>query len=173
INYKLSTSKLKELFQLVDTKTLGEIGYDGFVHFYHSLMSSDKLLPETLKSYINDDSKIVTLRSFCNFLLTVQKEPIDDNLISAKMRNFLQDAKRETQEPYFTQQEFVDYLFSKDNQILDVTKCELNQDMTRPLNHYWISSSHNTCVTTPTLQNTCFRRLNSKASYLDVVFCFC
>lgn len=93
---------------------------------------------------MNDESRIVTLRSFCNFLLTVQKEPIDDNLISAKMRNFLQDAKRETQEPYFTQNEFVDYLFSKENQILDLTKAELSQDMTRPLTHYWISSSHNT-----------------------------
>ncbi|XP_022652107.1 1-phosphatidylinositol 4,5-bisphosphate phosphodiesterase gamma-1-like isoform X2 [Varroa jacobsoni] len=147
INCKLSTSKLKELFQLVDTKALGEIGYDGFVHFYHSLMNSDRLLPETLKSCVNDDNKIVTVRSFCNFLLTVQKEPIDDNLISARMRNFLQDARRETQEPYFTQQEFVDSLFSKENQILDVTKCELNQDMSKPLTHYWISSSHNTYLT--------------------------
>lgn len=96
------------------------------------------------RSYINEDNKNVTLRSFCNFLLTVQKEPIGDDKISGRMRNFLQDALRDTQEPYFSQQEFVDYLFSRDNQLLDQAKCKLNQDMNRPLTHYWISSSHNT-----------------------------
>ncbi|XP_018494683.1 1-phosphatidylinositol 4,5-bisphosphate phosphodiesterase gamma-1 [Galendromus occidentalis] len=147
VNCKLSTNKLKELFQVVDSKSQGEVGYEGFVNFYHNLMTPERLLPDTLKSYTSEDNKNVTLRSFCNFLLTVQKEPIGDAVISARMRNFLQDALRDTQEPYFSQQEFVDYLFSRDNQLLDQAKCELQQDMTRPLTHYWISSSHNTYLT--------------------------
>ena len=44
--------------------------------------------------------------------------------------------------------EFMDWLFSKENQIFDSAKHSfINQDMSRPLCHYWISSSHNTYLT--------------------------
>lgn len=45
-------------------------------------------------------------------------------------------------------QEFVDWLFSRDNQLFDKSsQSHANQDMSRPLSHYWISSSHNTYLT--------------------------
>ena len=61
------------------------------------------------------------------------------------MRHFLQDPSRDVEEPYFTVSEFFDWLFSKENQLLDTSSStRVTQDMTRPLSHYWISSSHNT-----------------------------
>ena len=64
------------------------------------------------------------------------------------MRHFLQDPSRDVEEPYFTVSEFFDWLFSRENQLLDMTSStRVTQDMTRPLSHYWISSSHNTYLT--------------------------
>lgn len=40
--------------------------------------------------------------------------------------------------------QFVNFLFSKRNSILDEKTTEIYQDMDRPINHYWIASSHNT-----------------------------
>lgn len=40
--------------------------------------------------------------------------------------------------------EFLDFLFSKQNDLWDPKKDIVYQDMTRPLSHYWIASSHNT-----------------------------
>ena len=43
-------------------------------------------------------------------------------------------------------QKFVDYLFSRGNCVLNEAHLEVYQDMTQPLCHYWIASSHNTYV---------------------------
>ena len=64
------------------------------------------------------------------------------------MRHFLQDPSRDVQEPYFTVSEFLDWLFSKENQLFDAANhSKVTQDMTRPLAHYTCNASHNTYLT--------------------------
>ncbi|KAL8179398.1 UNVERIFIED_CONTAM: 1-phosphatidylinositol 4,5-bisphosphate phosphodiesterase gamma-1 [Gekko kuhli] len=69
-------------------------------------------------------------------------------LVQEFMFNFLKDPLREIEEPYFSLDELLSFLFSKENSIwnseLDVVRPE---DMNNPLSHYWISSSHNTYLT--------------------------
>lgn len=90
--------------------------------------------------------KTVSLQEVESFLVSEQNDRLgnDDRAVSQFICDFLRDPHREIQEPYFTISEFLDFLFSKQNDLWDPTKDKVYEDMSRPLSHYWISSSHNT-----------------------------
>lgn len=96
----------------------------------------------------SENGQSVTLQEFQSFLIEEQHDNLgnDERTLSAFMRDYLQDPQRDVQEPYFTITEFVDFLFSKQNDLWNTKKDTVYQDMTRPLAHYWIASSHNTYV---------------------------
>uniref|UniRef100_A0A7N6F613 1-phosphatidylinositol 4,5-bisphosphate phosphodiesterase gamma n=1 Tax=Anabas testudineus TaxID=64144 RepID=A0A7N6F613_ANATE len=72
----------------------------------------------------------------------------DYNKVQEFMFNYLKDPLREVEQPYFHQDEFLTYLFSKENTIWDSSLDQVCPDnMNNPLSHYWISSSHNTYLT--------------------------
>lgn len=73
----------------------------------------------------SENGETVTLKEFQRFLGTEQSDgnAADDQFISNFIREFVQDTQREVQDPYFTVNEFVDYLFSKQNEIWDGNKC--------------------------------------------------
>uniref|UniRef100_A0A0L8GXQ7 Phosphoinositide phospholipase C n=1 Tax=Octopus bimaculoides TaxID=37653 RepID=A0A0L8GXQ7_OCTBM len=87
--------------------------------------------------------------NFQLFLLQEQRDSSanDINVVKDIMKTHLDDAVRAAAEPYFTEQEFEDYLFSKPNQVWDTKYDKVTQDMNHPLSHYWIASSHNTYLT--------------------------
>uniref|UniRef100_A0A673AIP4 1-phosphatidylinositol 4,5-bisphosphate phosphodiesterase gamma n=1 Tax=Sphaeramia orbicularis TaxID=375764 RepID=A0A673AIP4_9TELE len=71
-----------------------------------------------------------------------------NNKVQEYMFQYLKDPLREVEQPYFHQDEFLTYLFSKENTIWDSTLDQVCPDnMNNPLSHYWISSSHNTYLT--------------------------
>lgn len=90
--------------------------------------------------------KTVSLQEFERFLIREQRHIFekDDKDVSQFICDFLRDPQREIQEPYLSTVEFMDFLFSKQNDLWDPSKNGVYQDMKKPLSHYWISSSHNT-----------------------------
>lgn len=48
---------------------------------------------------------------------------------------------------FFFSFQFIDYLFSKQNEIWDSNSDKVYQDMKQPISNYWIASSHNTYLT--------------------------
>lgn len=81
-----------------------------------------------------------------SFLINEQVDSLgnDDRAVSQFVCDFLKDPQREVQEPFLTIPEFLDFLFSKQNDLWDPKKDIIYHDMSKPLSHYWISSSHNT-----------------------------
>ncbi|GFU38931.1 1-phosphatidylinositol 4,5-bisphosphate phosphodiesterase gamma-1 [Nephila pilipes] len=148
INLKLPTNRLKEFFQDVDARRVGEIGFENFASLYHNLIHDEQLFSGTFGQYTTDGQR-VTLQEFQNFLSEQQKDPdaLDEQKVSQFMREYLQDPFRDVHEPFFTVPEFLDFLFSKQNDAWDSRHNEVNQDMTQPLVNYWIASSHNTYLT--------------------------
>ncbi|KFO74283.1 1-phosphatidylinositol 4,5-bisphosphate phosphodiesterase gamma-1, partial [Cuculus canorus] len=136
----------------------GDITYGQFAQLYRSLMfNAQKMmdvpfLERWIVSLAGERSEHfrVSLLELQKFLLEYQRElwAADALQVQEFMFNFLRDPLREIDEPYFSLDEFLTFLFSKENSIwnaqLDMV-CPEN--MNNPLSHYWISSSHNTYLT--------------------------
>ncbi|NWH26786.1 PLCG1 phosphodiesterase, partial [Grus americana] len=140
----------------------GDVTYGQFAQLYRSLMFTTQktVNPESSRTgkgrkrpYLGGERSEhfrVSLLELQKFLLEYQRElwAADTLQVQEFMFNFLRDPLREIDEPYFSLDEFLTFLFSKENSIwnsqLDMVCLE---NMNNPLSHYWISSSHNTYLT--------------------------
>ncbi|KAH8418954.1 hypothetical protein KR222_009605 [Zaprionus bogoriensis] len=150
VSCKMSTSKFMECFT-DDIRRKNDLKFDDFSRLYQKLLlpvNFTNILSGTEFTY-SEDKKIVRPIELKRFLEAEQHEHNvgDLNSISGLIRDFVQDVERDVQEPYLTISEFVDYLFSKQNDLWDTKFDSVFMDMNQPLSSYWIASSHNTYLT--------------------------
>ncbi|KAG8131807.1 hypothetical protein E2320_009707 [Naja naja] len=152
VNYRVPNMRfLRERLSDVEQRN-GDITYGQFVQLYQSLMYNAQkgIAVPFLESGERSEYNRISLSEFKTFLLEYQMEfwAADLSLVQDFMFTFLSDPLRVIEEPYFSSDEFLTFLFSKENSIwnseFDVIRPE---DMNNPLSHYWISSSHNTYLT--------------------------
>ncbi|NWU03357.1 PLCG1 phosphodiesterase, partial [Urocynchramus pylzowi] len=153
VNYRVPNMRfLRERLTDVEQRN-GDITYGQFAQLYRSLMfSAQKTMdvPFLERGAERSEHFRVSLLELQKFLLEYQRElwAADTLQVQEFMFNFLRDPLREIDEPYFSLDEFLTFLFSKENSIwnsqLDMVCLE---NMNNPLSHYWISSSHNTYLT--------------------------
>ncbi|NXA89327.1 PLCG1 phosphodiesterase, partial [Melanocharis versteri] len=153
VNYRVPNMRfLRERLTDVEQRN-GDITYGQFAQLYRSLMfSAQKTMdvPFLERGGERSEHFRVSLLELQKFLLEYQRElwAADTLQVQEFMFNFLRDPLREIDEPYFSLDEFLTFLFSKENSIwnsqLDMVCLE---NMNNPLSHYWISSSHNTYLT--------------------------
>ncbi|KAF7987870.1 hypothetical protein HCN44_003733 [Aphidius gifuensis] len=144
----ISTNKLREIFQEIDIRESKELDFDNFVLLYYKLMIDYNKFNDWTKLLLySSDNNIIKLQDFQKFLINEQNDMTianDTQKVSKFMRDYLQDPQRDVQDPYFTLNEFFSFLYSKQNDIWNDKYDRVTQDMTKPLSHYWIASSHNT-----------------------------
>ncbi|XP_060473689.1 1-phosphatidylinositol 4,5-bisphosphate phosphodiesterase gamma-1 isoform X1 [Panthera onca] len=157
VNYRVPNMRfLRERLTDLEQRS-SDITYGQFAQLYRSLMYSAQktmdlpfLEASSLRAVERPELCRVSLPEFQQFLLEYQGElwAVDRLQVQEFMLSFLQDPLREIEEPYFFPDEFVTFLFSKENSVwnsqLDAVCPET---MNNPLSHYWISSSHNTYLT--------------------------
>ncbi|XP_011845507.1 PREDICTED: 1-phosphatidylinositol 4,5-bisphosphate phosphodiesterase gamma-2 [Mandrillus leucophaeus] len=160
INFKVSSAKfLKDKFVEIGAHR-DELSFEQFHLFYKKLMFEQQksILDEFKKDssvFIlgntdRPDASAVYLHDFQRFLIHEQQEHWAQDLskVRERMTKFIDDTMRETAEPFLFVDEFLTYLFSRENSIWDEKYDAVDmQDMNNPLSHYWISSSHNTYLT--------------------------
>lgn len=160
VNFKVSSVKfLKDKLVEIGAQK-DELSFEQFHLFYKKLMFDQQksILDEFKKDssvFIlgntdRPDASAVYLQDFQRFLLHEQQElwAQDLNRVRERMTKFIDDTMRETAEPFLFVDEFLTYLFSRENSIWDEKYDVVDmQDMNNPLSHYWISSSHNTYLT--------------------------
>ncbi|EEB05315.2 phosphoinositide phospholipase C Plc1 [Schizosaccharomyces japonicus yFS275] len=133
LHLNASRSFLRSIFSKADVEGTGSLSFDGFQTFVKLLKTREEVT-EIFKKYSNNGS-VMTEEQFSGFLYSCQKF-IPANKSAQQL--FQKFSKKDA----FGMDVlgFSSFLLSPENH--PVT--QVDQDMTRPLNEYLISSSHNT-----------------------------
>ncbi|TNM86993.1 hypothetical protein fugu_007223 [Takifugu bimaculatus] len=160
VNYRVPNMRfLRE--KLPDSELRnGDVSFSQFAQLYRSLMFDAQKNMEIpfLQRFIDRPDQRISLDDFKSFLLDSQKElwSTDNNKVQEFMFSYLKDPLREVEQPYFHQDEFMTYMFSKENTIWDSSLDQVcPENMNNPLSHYWISSSHNTFPVILSIEDHC------------------
>uniref|UniRef100_A0A8C5NJR1 Phosphoinositide phospholipase C n=2 Tax=Passeriformes TaxID=9126 RepID=A0A8C5NJR1_JUNHY len=143
VNYRVPNMRfLRD--KLVEVEARNEMTFSHFIQFYKNLMF------DAQKNVDRPELCQVSLYDFQKFLLHDQKESwaSDVGVVRDYMCSYLKESSNDASEPSFQLDEFLTYLFSKENMVMDA-KYErvVPEEMNHPLSQYWISSSHNTYLT--------------------------
>ncbi|KAJ8021989.1 1-phosphatidylinositol 4,5-bisphosphate phosphodiesterase eta-2 [Holothuria leucospilota] len=146
MNVNLSKRKVKQLFKEADTNTTddneGLLNFDEFVCFYKRLSTRPELL-SLLQEYAGGKD-FLTRQDFELFLRLEQGEKqINGDIVKDLMERF-EPVPENLKEGRLGIDGFTRYLMSEEGDLFNVQHRGVNQDMTQPLCHYYIASSHNT-----------------------------
>ncbi|XP_039609688.1 1-phosphatidylinositol 4,5-bisphosphate phosphodiesterase gamma-1-like isoform X1 [Polypterus senegalus] len=156
VNYRVPNMRfLRDKLQEVEARS--ELTFNHFTQLYKNLMfDAQRAIIEQLelsfplRNVDRPELCQITLHDFQKFLQLDQEEgwATDLNKVRDYMCVYLNETQRQSADPTLQLDEFLTYLMSKENAIMDPNNEQLNaEDMKHPLAHYWISSSHNTYLT--------------------------
>uniref|UniRef100_A0A8C1QA15 Phosphoinositide phospholipase C n=1 Tax=Cyprinus carpio TaxID=7962 RepID=A0A8C1QA15_CYPCA len=142
MNVDMNEHHALRLFTTADKSQSGTLEDDEFVLFYKMLTQREDVL-RVFQEYSGDGQKL-TLQDLKDFLREEQlrEDGVQQYALKLTERYEPSDTARMLQ--VMTFDGFLMYLTSPEGSIFNPTMVELYQDMTQPLCHYFISSSHNT-----------------------------
>ncbi|XP_055429448.1 1-phosphatidylinositol 4,5-bisphosphate phosphodiesterase delta-4 isoform X3 [Bubalus kerabau] len=158
MNVEMDQEYAFQLFQTADTSQSGTLEGEEFVEFYKSLTQRPEV-QELFEKFSSDGQKL-TLLEFVDFLQEEQKEGERASDLALELIDRYEPSESGKLRHVLSMDGFLGYLCSKDGDIFNPTCHPLYQDMTQPLNHYYINSSHNTYLTSDypvilSLENHC------------------
>ncbi|XP_017276407.1 1-phosphatidylinositol 4,5-bisphosphate phosphodiesterase delta-1 isoform X2 [Kryptolebias marmoratus] len=141
INMNLDDDYAEFLFKKCDTSNSGYLAGKEIEHFYNLLTQREEI--DVIYGEYAQNTGFMSAKNLVDFLMKEQRE-----------KATLADGQRiiETFEPdehvkekkLLSKDGFLIYLHNAEAMILNPEHAEVYQDMQQPLNHYFISSSHNT-----------------------------
>uniref|UniRef100_A0A8D0HBB8 Phosphoinositide phospholipase C n=1 Tax=Sphenodon punctatus TaxID=8508 RepID=A0A8D0HBB8_SPHPU len=130
------------LFQMADKSESGTLEGEEFVLFYKALTQRDEVL--SVFQEFSEDGKKLTLLEFVDFLQQEQMEGEGVEELAMELIAKYEPSETAKARHVLSIDGFLAYLCSPDGCIFNPTHKTLFQDMSQPLCHYFISSSHNT-----------------------------
>ncbi|KAI1884891.1 hypothetical protein AGOR_G00214540 [Albula goreensis] len=142
MNIDMNELHALHLFMMADKSASDTLEDDEFVLFYKMLTDRDDVL-QLFRKYSGDGHKL----TLCNLEDFLQKEQLETEISRQRILELVN--KYEPSETAKRLQAmsidgFLLYLSSADGMIFNPCQQRIYQDMTQPLCHYFISSSHNT-----------------------------
>lgn len=141
INVEVDDTYAVDIFNKCDKSNSGSLEGPEIEHFYDLLTHREEV--DVIYEECAQTDGQMSARDLLNFLLNQQREQatMEDALKLIEKYEVDGTAK---QKKHLTKDGFLMYLHQEESSILNPAHKQVYQDMHQPLNHYYISSSHNT-----------------------------
>lgn len=160
LNITLKESAVKEKFKKFDKDNSGELDFSEFRNFLEDL----RVRPE-LKELFNQYSKNKPHMTPEEFLLFLQQEQYELNADVAHATKLIKEAAHSEAAHSLFYIGFAEYIVSQENSAFNAAhRSGIYQNMTYPMSHYYIASSHNTYLEGDQLKSN-----SSVAAYINVL----
>ncbi|XP_072234977.1 1-phosphatidylinositol 4,5-bisphosphate phosphodiesterase delta-1a isoform X1 [Leuresthes tenuis] len=141
INVEVDDSYAEEIFKKCDKSNSGSLEGSEIKHFY-DLLTHREEIDVIYQTYARTGGQMSD-RDLLNFLMNEQREQVTVEAAHKLIEKYEMDGAAK-QKRHMTKDGFLMYLQHEDGSILNPAHKPVYQDMSQPLNHYFISSSHNT-----------------------------
>ncbi|XP_070770200.1 1-phosphatidylinositol 4,5-bisphosphate phosphodiesterase delta-4 isoform X2 [Enoplosus armatus] len=142
MNVDMNEEHALHLFTMADKSESGSLEIEQFVHFYKMLTQRDEVW-KVFQDYSGDGEKLI-LEELENFLSTEQQEGEQSAQHAQELIDRYEPSESAKKQGAMSFDGFQMYLCSQEGSIFKPEHRNLHQDMSQPLSHYFISSSHNT-----------------------------
>ncbi|XP_053525234.1 1-phosphatidylinositol 4,5-bisphosphate phosphodiesterase delta-4 isoform X2 [Artibeus jamaicensis] len=142
MNVEMEPEYAFQLFQAADTSQSDTLEGEEFIEFYKALTKRVEV-HELFENFSADGQKL-TLLEFVDFLREEQKEGDRASDLALELIDRYEPSDSGKLRHVLSLDGFLSYLCSKDGDIFSPSCLPIYQDMTHPLSHYYINSSHNT-----------------------------
>uniref|UniRef100_A0A3Q2XTE8 Phosphoinositide phospholipase C n=1 Tax=Hippocampus comes TaxID=109280 RepID=A0A3Q2XTE8_HIPCM len=144
VNIEVDDAYAEELFRKCDRSESGYLE-DSEIETFYELLTHREEIDVIYGNYARTEGQM-SVRDLLDFLLNEQRESATASDALGLMEKYEMD-KTAKQNKRMSKDGFQMYLQHEDCSILNPAHKSVYQDMTQPLNHYYISSSHNTYLT--------------------------
>ncbi|XP_048030830.1 1-phosphatidylinositol 4,5-bisphosphate phosphodiesterase delta-1a isoform X1 [Megalobrama amblycephala] len=141
INIEVDDDYAKTLFKKCDTSNSGTLEGSEIKHFYN-LLTYRQEIDVIYGKYAHTDGQMSS-SDLLDFLQNEQREPVSLDYAHKLIDKFEVDEIAKLNK-HMSKDGFLMYLNHEESSIFNPAHKALYQDMRQPLNHYFISSSHNT-----------------------------
>ncbi|NXU18052.1 PLCD4 phosphodiesterase, partial [Pardalotus punctatus] len=142
MNVDMNEDHALRLFQDADKSESGTLEGEEFVLFYKALTQREEVL--SLFQEFSEDGKKLTLLELVDFLRQEQLEDEGTEELAMELIDKYEPSETAQARHVLSADGFLMYLCSPEGSIFNPQHRVLWQDMSQPLCHYFISSSHNT-----------------------------
>ncbi|XP_032385919.1 1-phosphatidylinositol 4,5-bisphosphate phosphodiesterase delta-4 isoform X2 [Etheostoma spectabile] len=141
MNVEMNEDNALDLFT-ADKWESGSLEIEQFVHFYKMLTQRDEVW-KVFQDYSGDGEKLL-LEELETFLSVEQQEGEQSYQLAEMLIDRYEPSESAKEQHIMSFEGFQMYLCSQEGSIFNPEHQDLYQDMSQPLSHYFISSSHNT-----------------------------
>ncbi|GAB0191465.1 1-phosphatidylinositol 4,5-bisphosphate phosphodiesterase delta-4 [Grus japonensis] len=142
MNVDMNEDHALRLFQAADKSESGTLEGEEFVLFYKALTQREEVL--SLFQDFSEDGKKLTLLELVDFLQQEQLEDEGTEELAMELIDKYEPSETARARHALSADGFLMYLCSPEGSVFNPHHQVLWQDMSQPLCHYFISSSHNT-----------------------------
>ncbi|XP_034549331.1 1-phosphatidylinositol 4,5-bisphosphate phosphodiesterase delta-4 [Notolabrus celidotus] len=142
MNVEMNEEHALHLFTMADKSESGSLEIEQFVHFYKMLTQRDEVW-KVFQDYSGDGEKLM-MEELESFLRMEQHEGEQSSQHAQELIDRYEPSESAKKQGAMSFDGFQMYLCSQEGSIFKPELRDLYQDMSHPLSHYFISSSHNT-----------------------------